>query len=474
MFLMIRRRGAPPLLGSFPRAADVALDSFSSGADLTPRSYGLLFTYFIQGFLRHKSALGAYATYPGHAGGEGSAEERHHNRMEGFTRLAPLMAAWLYGGRSAAVTLCTGERVDVAAHLRAGILAGTNPASPEYWGQIGHHDSRMVESADVALAVWLSREQIWDAMSAEERGHVAAWLAGADGKRTVDNNWHLFVVLVDTVLHSLGCPFDPAERSHRYARARSFYRGDGWFSDGPEDKFDYYNVWGFHYALDWIRRIDPRWDPTFLDTVRRDLAANFKYFFGPNGFPIMGRSVCYRLATPAALVSASLFDPQLVTPGEARRAMDLAWRYFIRNGAVARGNVTQGYFEHDPRILDSYSGPASCLWSLRSLIVAFSLPDGSDFWRGPASPLPVEKGDFVLEMPAIGWRVIGDSAKADVRIELEANAARPEPRLEPVSAKDRVLNLLLGRGRRPSNLSAKYGRHVYSSVHPFCVDEDQQ
>jgi hypothetical protein len=330
----------------------------------------------------------------------------------------------------------------------------------------------MVEAADVALAVWLSRESVWNATSAGEKAHISAWLAGADGKRTVDNNWHLFVVLVDTVLHALGCPYDAAERSRRYERARSFYRGDGWFSDGPDGKFDYYNVWGFHYTLDWIRRIDPQWDPAFLDAVRRDFAAKFKYFFGPNGFPIMGRSVCYRIAAPAALVSASFLDPELVTPGEARRALDLAWRYFIRNGAVARGNVTQGYFASDPRILDSYSGPASCLWSLRSLVVAFSLSEDSDFWRRPGAPLPVEKGDFVLEIPAIGWRVIGDSGKADVRIEPDANAGRPTPRLEPVATKDRVLNSLLARGRRPSNLAAKYESQVYSSARPFCVDEE--
>ncbi|MDQ3138175.1 MAG: DUF2264 domain-containing protein [Gemmatimonadota bacterium] len=34
--------------------------------------------------------------------------------------------------------------------IRRGLLSGTDPASPAYWGPITDYDQRMVEAADVA------------------------------------------------------------------------------------------------------------------------------------------------------------------------------------------------------------------------------------------------------------------------------------------------------------------------------------
>jgi hypothetical protein len=440
-------------------------------APLDTTFYSRLVHYFVEGFLRYRSRLGAYAAYPGRWGGEGTAAERHHNRMEGFTRLAPLLAAWICGGRPQRLQLASGKQTDLSALLASGLSAGTDPASPEYWGDIGHHDSRIVEAADAALAVWLCRETLWREFPAEARDRILNWLAQVREKRTVDNNWHLFIVLVDCVIEALGGKTDLAERRRRYERAKSFYVGDGWFRDGPEGHFDYYNAWGFHYALDWMRRIAPDWDRTFLSDTGRAFARTYKYFFGPKGFPIMGRSICYRMAAPAPLVAAFRYAPDLVTAGEARRALDHVWSLFCRKGALVRGNVTQGYFATDYRILDSYSGPASCLWSLRSLVAALSNPDDSEFWLSAGEPLPVEKGDFQVDIPAVRWRVVGRKADGDVRLESLVSGLPFQVALEDVRLRDRFLNSILRRGRGPSNEAAKYGLAVYSSARPFCVDE---
>jgi hypothetical protein len=280
----------------------------------------------------------------------------------------------------------------------------------------------------------------------------------------------LFVVLANAVLESLGEPFDGEAKLRRYERAKSFYRGDGWFSDGPEPKFDYYNAWAFHYTLFWIRKIDPTWDRAFIDAARRTFVASYKYFFGRHGFPVMGRSVCYRMAAPTPVIGAHVFDPDVVTPGEARRALDLTWSHFVRRGAVARGMVTQGYYGTDVRLLDSYSGPASCLWSLRSLVVAFHLDDESEFWRTGGSPLPVEIGDFCIELPVLGRRLIGTSANGDVRLVSRSSTERPEPPVERYALRDMILDVLLTRGRRPANTAAKYERREYGSLQPFCAE----
>jgi hypothetical protein len=440
-----------------------ALQDFVRGSAPLAGQYGALFGYFLEGFLRRRSACGALARYRGWPSFNGP----RCDALEGFSRFVPLPAAWLHGGRGSSFEL-PGARVDLVQLLRAGFSAGTDPASPEFWGRIHDRDQRIVEAADVALALWLARDAVWPALHARERGNLVAWLSEVNGKQTADNNWHLFVVLVNAVLLALDAGGDRGEMARRYARFKSFYRGEGWFSDGPHDKFDYYNAWGIHYPLYWLRQIAPDFDGGFLRHAQGEFAASFRFFFGPWGFPILGRSLCYRAAAPAPLVQVQAQDPRSVSPGEARRALDLTWRHFIRFGAVHDGAMTQGYGAGDPRMLDNYSGPASALWSLRSLVAAFALPPGAAFWQASPTPLPVEQGDFRLPVPVPGWTLIGTAATGDVVIERRSGYDNVGAVLQPYPLWRRGVDRVLRRARRPANLLAKYELRRYSAAQPFC------
>jgi hypothetical protein len=64
--------------------------------------------------------------------------------------------------------------------LRAGILGGVDPRSNEYWGEIQDQDQRIVEAADVARVLWLTRARIWDTLDRGQKQMICAWLlAGA-------------------------------------------------------------------------------------------------------------------------------------------------------------------------------------------------------------------------------------------------------------------------------------------------------
>lgn len=453
----------------FPTTTERSLSSFSQSSQPSILNYEDLFSYFVDGFLSYRTADGAHARYPGWPMGGGDPEDRHQDELEGFSRVAPLLAAWLHSGRESHIRLPSGRAVDIVGLLRTGILNGTAPRSIGYWGSIGDRDSKIVEAHDIALSIWLSREQLWNTLSDSEKSQISTWLSGVSRRETVDNNWHLFIVVVNLILHDLGMPYDETEAWRRYTRFKSFYLGDGWFRDGPNGHIDYYNAWGIHYSLFWINKIDPKFDYAFLNDVLSKFSASFKYFFGPYGFPIMGRSICYRIAASAPLVMAYISKSPSITTGEARRALDLTWQRFIKMGAVREGGISQGYFKDDARWLDGYSGPASCLWSLRSLVVAFSLPRESSFWQSSGEQLPVEKSDFSIDLETIGRRLIGSHKDQDVRLV----AIEPgHPRMVPI--KDytyfrRITDALLCRSRRPENTSAKYDLATYSSRYPFCT-----
>lgn len=199
-----------------------SLQSFlSPSSPLQEADYANLFSYFLEGFVEHQSRYGPTASFPGWAMGEGTRSDRELSRLEGFSRTAPLLASWLNGGRPGIHRLPSGRVVDLGEIVRKGTLNGTDPNSEGYWGTLD--GSRVVEAANVALSLWLSRRAVWDNLQPSQKQQIAGWLLGVNGKTLADNNWHLFVVRTNLILHALGMPADLEEASRRYLRFKSFY-----------------------------------------------------------------------------------------------------------------------------------------------------------------------------------------------------------------------------------------------------------
>jgi hypothetical protein len=450
----------------FPASAERLLDPFrNSGAAPPAEAYEGLFRYIAQGWRVFRTERGEGANYPGLPSWSGSRMDE----MEGFARIMPLFGAWVASGRPPRVSMPDGSEMDLVEEFRRGLVAGTDPSPSVGWGRVDDPKQKIVEAADVALALWLFRDTVWQTLTGAQQAAVAEWLGQVNDQQVLDNNWHLFVVVVDRVLDALGHPVARSTARAHFERIKDFQVGSGWFKDGPAGHVDFYNAWGFHYLLYWIDRIDPSWDPAYIRQTQRDFLAGYKHVIGPRGFPILGRSVCYRMAVAAPFVFGQRSHPDVVTAGEARRALDCVWQYFIQRGAVRRGTVTQGYCgKPDPRLLDPYSGPSSCLWSLRSLVAALELPGSSDFWSAAPEPLPVERGDFELRLDGVGWVVRGSRDDLSICIEVPANAAEPEPVPEPYGVREHFFSVAEASPRRPKNYRFKFGQRHYRSDRPYC------
>jgi len=401
--------------------------------------YRAVFMYFARGFLRHVAGLSRVQYC-----GAGSFNSYAINGLEGFARTAPLLAAWMYSGHGELIQDPL-EPIDLATILKTGILAGVDPRSRDYWGDIGDKDQRIVEAADIARTLWLTRASIWQHLTEEEKRRVTQWLLPATRAATPQNNWILFPITVDLVLASLDAPANNAEltaRAHRdFEKYKRFYSESGWFVDGSD-------------GVDFIA----------------DSATLTEHLISPQGVPIMGRSVCYRTSVPVPVVAASLSTPPEAAPGVALRALDSVWRYFLVHDAISDGALTQGYFGPDLRFLDRYSGGGSCQWGLRSLVLAFMHGAGDRFWTDPPGRLPVEVSDYRLEYPKLGWTVTGHGSTGEITIEIVKNAEvinRPDP----YTRFDELLETILRRPMRPNNYRVKYASRYYSSAHPFPVPD---
>jgi hypothetical protein len=426
--------------------------------------YRDLFLYFVDGAVRHASAGYARIQYAG----AGSSGGFGMDGIEGFARTMPLFGAWLQSGRETTVTIDDGRSIDLIDVIRRGILNGSDPDSAEYWGDIDQRfDPRTIEAADIARVLWLTKSHIWEQLTAAQRSHLTQWLEGVNNVETRGNNSILNKVFVNVALAALTDSDDSAflDAAHvAFEQYKERYLESGWFQDA--EGVDYYNTWSIAYELLWIELVHPGFDGEFIPRVLDESAVLTAHLISPQGIPIMGRSICYRTAIPVPVIAASLLALPSDEEGRGLRALDVVWRYFVSRESLRNGALTQGYFGSDFRILDNYSGTGSCQWGVRSLIVAFLHAPEDRFWTGEQVPLPVERADYSLEFPKLGWRVTGDRASGEIVIEILGNRAQAGP-LEPYTWLDRTYELLRRRPHRPNNFATKYLSRVYSSSNPY-------
>lgn len=404
-----------------------------------------------------------HAYYPGRP----SQQSARTDAMEGVSRVIPTLAAWLHASGQATTVIegLNGKPIEVDKLLRTVFVAGTDPQHKGYWGKLHDYDQRICESADLALALWLSKDWVWENFSQAEQQQVAAWFKQVNTCKTVDNNWHLFPLTVQLVIKAL--TGEDTVAHEKYARVKEFYVGDGWFRDGARGNYDYYNAWGFFYSLYWLVQVDPEFDPEFIHHSLSTFVNKYRYFFTPEGLPFFGRSACYRLAASAPLLAAIDMPQPGISAGEAKRAFRTSLEYFIGHGALQYGAPTQGVFADDTRLVDNYSGPASSFWSLRALNIALFSGARSGLWQAEEAPLEIEKGDFSFELPAIEASVIGTFKTKEVVVIFHSDyTAQQSPlsrRLEWQSWQKRLVEKLLGRAERPKNNLLRKGVTCYTS-----------
>ncbi|WP_299782662.1 DUF2264 domain-containing protein [uncultured Formosa sp.] len=422
--------------------------------------YQYLFRYFAQGAYNYKSNKNALISYPGAISSRG----RKVNALEGFARYFVFAASWLNAGHDNTFTF-NNETYNLKKTLKEGILAGTDKNSLEYWGDIKDYDQRIVEAVDIALGLWLSQDHIWNNLTVNEKNQINSWLEQAIQKQTVDNNWNLFPIIITKSLEALGYK---SEENLKYVNSiyktykKKHYLGSGWFDDPPKG-IDYYNAWSIHYTLFWLDQIDPNFDHEFIKTSHSQFLSFYKYFFSENGFPIMGRSICYRMAAPAPIISGAILLPDEISPGFAINALDATWNYFIENNALEYGTVTQGYFKNNLSILDPYTGTGSCLWSLRSLIVAFYADKYIPLWDSKKENLPIQNSDFNIKNDVIGWSIIGKKETQTISLKIDKNTDNKMYELNNYNFVNQLKEFVLEKPSRPDNTKALYYRSEYTT-----------
>lgn len=308
--------------------------------------------------------------------------DQHAAELEGFARplwgLVPLAAG---GGDFADWDL-----------YRRGLTNGSNPHSPEYWGEPGDRDQRLVEMAAIGLALTLVPEVVWEPLTAEAREHLTAWLRAINRRAMPDNNWLFFRVLVNLGLAHVGVEHDELALHAALDRLEEFYLGDGWYADGMTAQRDYYIPFGFHYYGLIYARLAHQTDPRRAQRFRERAVAfaqDFVHWFAADGAALpFGRSLTYRFAQGGFWGALAFADVEALPWGVIKGLALRHLRWWSRQPIfTSDGLLTIGYAYPNLNMAEQYNSPGSPYWALK-FFLPLALPESHPFWEAAESPLP--------------------------------------------------------------------------------------
>ncbi len=240
-----------------------------------------------------------------------------------------------------------------------------------------------VETCALVICLWVSRRQIWDTYTKEEKDVIAALLEGYAHENTVPQNWRLFNMLDMAFLNMEGYPIrKDVMRDHAQA-ILNYYAGDGWYRDGHS--FDYYSCWAFNvYAPIWNLwygyENEPYLAGKFEEQSNR-LMETYGDFFDRDGWTNMwGRSSIYRNAAASAFDGNMMLQGGRMDPGRARRISSGSLMQFLgREDFLCDGVPTLGFYGQFSPLVQGYSCAESPFW-LGKAFLCLHLPADHPFW----------------------------------------------------------------------------------------------
>ena len=336
---------------------------------------------------------------------------------------------------------------------REGIINGVDPAHPEYWGEVGDYDQRLVEMAVFGMGMALAPEKFYFSLPQKAQDDLYAWLDQINRREMPPNNWVFFRVLVNMGFIVCGRPANEARMAADFALIEEHYEDGGWYYDYVDQR-DYYTLWAFHfYGMVYARVMgarDPERSKTFVERGRQ-IAKDFICWFDREGEALpFGRSLTYRFAQGSFFAALALAEGETeeIDYGVMKRLLLSNLRRWARKPIFTRdGVLTIGYGYPNLLMAEGYNAPGSPYWAMKSF-ACLALPEDHPFWQAQ-------------ERDA---RTPGMSRQVHARMLIARSADGSHVMAYPAG----------GHCHEHAHGEAKYEKFVYSTVFGFSVPKAQK
>ena len=318
--------------------------------------------------------------------------------MECFGRLMAGLAPWL--SLPDDDTAEGKQRKQLREWALKSYAQSVDPESKDYllWRKEGQP---LVDAAYIAESFLRGYDALWVPLDDLTKQR---YIAEFQQLRRVDppyTNWLLFSSTVECFLKKAGAQTDYYRITSALRKVDEWYVGDGWYSDGEDFAFDYYNSFVIHpmyvECLEVMTNGGKQniWNvkggnfPNALKRMQR-FGMILERFVSPEGtFPVFGRSITYRTGVlqPLALLSLRGWLPKELPAGQVRAAMTaVIQRMFGDNRNFnAEGYLTLGFNGSQPNISDWYTNNGS-LYLASLAFLPLGLPADAPFWTDAPQP----------------------------------------------------------------------------------------
>ncbi len=276
---------------------------------------------------------------------------------------------------------------------RAALKNSVDPESPDCLN-FCEGDQPLVDAAFLAHGLLRSRTQIWDRLDSQTKARLVSAFRSSRVIKPGENNWLLFSAIVECAMKEFSGEWEYERIEYALSKHEEWYKGDGWYGDGPNLHFDYYNSFVIQPMLTCVLEVVSKYVPEKSKDLQRQIKRYARYaehqerMISPEGaFPAVGRSLAYRFGAFYALSDASFRQilPSKVSPAQVRCGLTAVIRRQISIPGTFddKGWLRVGFAGSQPSVGEFYINTGS-LYLCSAVFVALGLPADSEFWGSPA------------------------------------------------------------------------------------------
>jgi len=268
----------------------------------------------------------------------------------------------------------------------------------------------LVDAAFLASSFLRAPKQLWEPLDDITKKR---YIEEFTQLRRIDppySNWLLFSSTVEIFMMTVGAQYDQYRIHSAIRKIEEWYVGDGWYSDGVNFHFDYYNSFViqpmFVLALEELvknRRIVRQERLNIAVQRMQRMGVILERFISPEGtFPVFGRSMTYRLGVfqPLSWLAWREKLPEELPEGQVRAALTAAMKrmFSVEGNFNDAGYLQLGFAGHQPAIADSYTNNGS-LYLTSEVFLPLGLPASHSFWTSQALDWTEKKAWSGSEFP---------------------------------------------------------------------------
>lgn len=292
-------------------------------------------------------------------------------------------------------------RKDLKEKALKSIAHAVDPSSPDYLN-FTEGSQPLVDGAFLAHGLLRAPQTLWDPLDAKTKTRL---IGEFDKQRRrikpYYNNWLLFGAMIDAFLFEVGDQGDLMRMDYAIKKHQEWYLGDGWYGDGPEFHFDFYNSYVIHPMLVQVLKTAADVDPSYEDDYQEALqrlrlfAGHQERMISPDGtYPPIGRSITYRIGAFQSLAEAALTKnlPDSIRPAQVRCALTQVMKnQFEAEGTFDKEGWLQiGFCGHQPEMGDPYISTGS-LYLCTLGFLPLGLKQTDPFWTDPPEDWSAKK-----------------------------------------------------------------------------------